>query len=119
MFQLVLELGGLKAATDQLFSQQGKENKIAFLKKFPGIGPKYARNIMMDVYHEDFRNSIAIDVRINAITELLGLKFPDYEKHEQFYLEVAEEAGLNGWEVDRLLYNFRPIFERKLIQAQE
>jgi hypothetical protein len=81
---------------------------------FPGIGPKYARNIMMDVYHDDFRESIALDVRIQAISKALGLSFPSYAAQEQFYLDVAHEAGLNGWELDRLLFNFRQVVMQRL-----
>jgi hypothetical protein len=84
------------------------------LKKFPGIGDKYARNIMMDVYHPDFRDSIAVDARINAISNALGLSFASYRDHEAFYLDVAKEAGLNGWELDRLLFNFRTEVESRL-----
>ena len=65
-FEYVARLGGPKAAKAMLFAQPGREAKIAFLQTFPGIGPKYARNIMMDVYHEDFRDSVALDVRIKA-----------------------------------------------------
>jgi hypothetical protein len=63
---------------------------------------------MMDVYHEDFRDSIALDVRIKAISEALGLSFASYDEHERSYLDVAWEAGINRWELDRLLFNFRP-----------
>ena len=73
----------------------------------------------MDVYHEDFRDSIALDIRIKAISEALGLSFPSYTEHEQFYLDVAWEAGLNGWELDRLLFNFRPEVEVRLDVKQE
>ena len=41
-----------------------------------------------------------------SISELLGLSFASYSAHEAFYLDVARQAGLNGWELDRLLYNF-------------
>jgi hypothetical protein len=69
---------------------------------------------MMDVYHEEFRDSIALDVRIKAISEALGLSFATYVEHESFYLAVARQAGLNGWELDRLLFNFRREVEAKL-----
>jgi endonuclease III len=72
-----------------LLTQPGREAKIRFLQTFPGIGPKYARNIMMDVYHEDFRNSIALDVRIKAISDSLGLSFSSYADHESFYLRFC------------------------------
>ena len=72
---------------------------------------------MMDVYHEDFRNSIAIDVRIASISAALGLAFRNYAEHEKFYLEVAKDAGINGWELDRLLFNFKDEFMAKLDYA--
>jgi hypothetical protein len=110
----VRDMGGPVAAKAKLLSQPGREGKIKFLKALPGIGDKYARNIMMDVYHEDFRNSIAVDARIKALSEALGLSFPSYQSHERFYLGVAATAGINGWELDRLMYNFRHEIERKL-----
>lgn len=113
-FDHVTRLGGPEAAKAKLLDQPTRDAKIAFLRRFPGIGPKYARNIMMDVYHEDFRDSIALDVRIKAISEALGLSFASYAEHERFYLDVAREAGLNGWELDRLLFNFRPQVEARL-----
>ena len=105
-FDYVKQLGGLEAVKAKLFAQPGRETKIRFLQTFPGIGPKYSRNIMMDVYHEDFRDSIALDIRIKAISDLLGISFSSYAKHESFYLTVAKDAGINGWELDRLLFNF-------------
>ncbi|GAB57136.1 hypothetical protein RNAN_0099 [Rheinheimera nanhaiensis E407-8] len=116
-FNVVTGMGGLKVAKQNLLSANGREDKMKFLQQFPGIGPKYARNIMMDVYHEDFRDSIAIDVRIKAISEALGLKFKKYQEHEEFFLDVATAAGLNGWELDRLMYNFRDDFEREISKA--
>ena len=56
----------------------------------------------MDLYHEEFRDSIAVDGRISAISAVLGLRFRSYAEEEAFYIEVAKEAGLNGWELDRL-----------------
>jgi len=106
-FDRINELGGLSESRRQLLEAPGREGKLQFLMQFKGIGPKYARNIMMDVYHPEFRDSIAIDVRISGVSKSLGLDFPSYETHEAFYLSVAEVAGLNGWEVDRLMFNFR------------
>jgi endonuclease III len=116
-FEHVTRLGGPEAAKAKLLAQPGREAKLAFLRSFPGIGPKYARNIMMDVYHDDFRDSIALDVRIKAISDALGLSFASYAEHESFYLDVAREAELNGWELDRLLFNFRREVESRLAVA--
>ena len=103
-------LGGPEAAKGQLLQQPGRDAKITFLKSFPGIGEKYARNIMMDVYHDDFRDSIAIDSRIQAISARWELQFTSYLDHEEFYLSVARQAGLNGWELDRLMFAFQTVF---------
>lgn len=113
-FKLMSELGGPEAAKRMLLEREGRNAKVEFLKTFPGIGDKYARNIMMDVYHPDFRDSIAIDARIARISELLGLDFSTYAQHEEFYLQVARDARLNGWELDRLMFNFRDEFIDRL-----
>jgi hypothetical protein len=104
---LVIKMGGPKAARDKLLAEQGVDAKMAFLMRFAGIGPKYARNIFMDIYHPDFHDSIAIDSRVQSITTALGLTFKTYEAEEAFYVATGRRAGLNGWEVDRILYNFR------------
>jgi len=109
-FDRVEDLGGLRAAKRSLLAQQGRDAKIRFLKTFPGIGDKYARNIMMDVYHEDFRDSVAIDSRIQGVSSAWSLSFESYLEHEDFYLTVARAAELNGWELDRLLFGFTEAF---------
>ena len=109
-FETIRELGGFSAANKRIFDARGREAKMRFLKSFKGIGPKYARNMMMDVYDDDFRSSIAIDSRIKKLSERWGLSFASYEEHERFYLGVATDAGINGWELDRLLYNFHDEF---------
>lgn len=37
-----------------------------------------------------------------------------YADHEEFYLSIAAEAGLNGWELDRLMFNFQSEFLTKV-----
>jgi thermostable 8-oxoguanine DNA glycosylase len=101
------EMGGLKEATKRWNEIDGKESKMRFLKKFQGIGDKYARNIGMDVHHPDFRDSIAVDERIKSISEELGLEFSSYESHEDFYRSVAQEVDMSAWELDRVLYRYR------------
>ena len=59
----------------------------------PGIGDKYARNIMMDVYHEDFRDSIAVDARIKAVSERLGLSFASYSGPRGVLPECGPAGG--------------------------
>jgi hypothetical protein len=82
--------GGPEAIKKELNLRVGSAAKIEFLRTFEGIGPKYARNMMMDVYHEDFRDSEK-----------------DYAGAESFFLNVAHEAGLSGWELDRLLFWYK------------
>jgi hypothetical protein len=113
-FEYVQILGGPKAAKKRLLRYAGRTAKIEFLKTFPGIGDKYARNILMDVYHSDFRDSIAIDARIKSLSRLLGLDFRNYAEHEQFYLDVASKANLNGWELDRLIFSYLGEFRARL-----
>lgn len=110
-FDYIVALGGVARAREELISRKGRDAKLHFLQSFPGIGPKYARNIMMDVYHPEFRDCIAIDVRIKSVSETLGLSFENYATHEAFYLGVASRVGVNGWELDRLLYHYRETIE--------
>lgn len=109
-YERVAEMGGPEEAKKQAFTLPNREAKLAFMKQFDGIGDKYARNIWMDSYHPDFHNSVAIDLRIKKVTEALGYSFANYAEHERFYQDIAKEAGLQGWELDRLLYNHRDEF---------
>ena len=113
-FDRIRRLGGPEAAKAQLLALPGRDAKIQWLKQFSGIGDKYARNLMMDVYHEDFRQSVALDTRIHRISDRLGVAARSYREQEAFYLGAAAQAGLEGWEMDRLLYNFLPIVEMRL-----
>ena len=106
-FERIQGWGGLQAARERLFSAEGAAGKLRFWKSLSGIGPKYARNVMMDVYHPDFHNSIAIDQRIRRVLEAVGAPDGPYGEQEDWLLAVARDAGLNGWELDRLLYHHR------------
>lgn len=64
--------------------------KIAFLKNFQWIWDKYARNIRMDVYHDDFHNTIALDERIRKISKALGLWKMKYPEEENIYLDILK-----------------------------
>ncbi|MBK7055468.1 MAG: hypothetical protein IPH52_10505 [Leptospiraceae bacterium] len=63
-FVLLQNMGGCEKVSSFLLNIKGKESKIIFLSLFNGISQKYARNIFMDIYHEEFRYSIAVDERI-------------------------------------------------------
>lgn len=76
------------------------------MREFKGIGDKYARNIGMDVFHPDFRDTIALDDRIDSVSDELGVEFESYEKHEQFYVDIADRLDMTAWELDRLLYRY-------------
>jgi len=102
----VRESGGLTPAQKEFESKNGKEAKIDFLREFKGIGDKYARNIGMDVFHPDFRDTIALDDRIDSVSDELGVEFESYEKHEQFYVDIADRLDMTAWELDRLLYRY-------------
>jgi hypothetical protein len=105
-FDRILAAGGPGAVKAELENTPGRDAKVQFLRTFRGIGDKYARNLLMDVYHPDFRDSIAIDVRIQKVSAALGVHFRTYAEGEEFYLSVARATGINGWELDRLLYGF-------------
>jgi hypothetical protein len=109
-YDLIEQMGGPVEAKRQALALDGKEAKINFMKRFHGIGPKYGRGIWMDVYDPDFYDSIAIDLRIQKITRALEQTFQTYEEEERFYQDIAKEAGLQGWELDRLLYNYTDHF---------
>lgn len=98
--------GGVMETNNIAYSQKGRVEKIKFMKIFDGIGEKYARNIWMDIYDEDFYESIAIDERIKNISKAISISLIKYDDHEKFYLELATKARLQGWELDRLMYNF-------------
>jgi hypothetical protein len=105
-YDRIVDLGGLERAKAELMRRPGSAGKIQFWQEFDGIGPKYARNIMMDVYHPEFRNCIAVDQRVKNLSRLLELKFANYDEEEHFYLDIASRAGLTGWVLDRILYWF-------------
>jgi hypothetical protein len=112
-FDVIEKQGGPRAYTERLLVLPGKECKIAYLRKLKGIGEQSARNLMMNVHHPDFRDSIKVDERFAKVSKKLGLRNgADYQ--EKFYCSVAQRAGLEGWELDRLLYNFTDEFLSRL-----
>jgi len=114
-FEQIRRMGGPEKAKDALLNEPGRDAKIAFLKRLAGIGDKYARNIFMNVYHPEFRQSIAVDSRIESVLSALGLdELKGYEAREQFLLDAAREAGVDGWDLDRMLYHFKDRLLAKL-----
>jgi hypothetical protein len=43
--------------------------------------------------------------RLKKIANAQDLHFDSYHYAEQYFLDAAHSAGLNGWELDRLLYH--------------
>lgn len=90
---------------------------IKQLRKYKGIGPKYARNICMDLRLLAFEQSIAIDSRIEKFIHWLEFnphENANYETKEASLLSIAAEADLSGWELDRLLFNFYQQYKNEL-----
>jgi endonuclease III len=112
-FDRIAAMGGPTAAKLELLNREGRAGKIDSWREFDGIGEKYSRNIMMDVYHPEFRNSIAVDARIKKISKALGLSFKNYDDAEQFFLSAAQQAGIEGWELDRIMYRFLDEFVKE------
>ncbi len=117
--EIIRAMGGPAAAKVELLAKTTRAAKISFLKQFKGIGDKYARNIFMNLYHPQFRQSIAVDARIDSISKELGLSLKKYTEKEQFYLDVARKAGINGWKLDRLIYTFKDEVFRCLRQRAQ
>jgi hypothetical protein len=109
-FTSIDRAGGVEAVTRRALGLASREEKYRFMDAFDGIGPKYARNVWMDICDPHFRDAVAIDERIKSVTAALGYSFRTYGDHERFYRDIAREARLEPWEVDRLLYQFRDHF---------
>lgn len=78
-----------------------------FWMRYKGVGIEYSKNIPMDEMSKEFINSIKIDARLNNL-----IKNTPYEKlsnkaKEGIFLDAGKQNGLNGWEVDRICYNFK------------
>lgn len=110
----IAAVGGVESATRSMLSLKGKDAKYRFLTGFAGIGPKYGRNIWMDLHDPDFHDAVAIDERIKNVSKVIGLTGGQYQEQELFYRTVARDAGITPWEMDRLLYNYNAHFVRSI-----
>jgi len=104
-YELVNQLGGPVDATIEMLKQEGRQSKMQWLLQFHGVGAKYSRNIWMDICDPDFCNSIALDARVKTFAEKLGFD-RNSNTLEADLLEFAKSCKLNGWEFDRLVFNF-------------
>lgn len=118
-FTLVRDKGGLHQAKHDLMVTKGRDNKIKVLREYKGIGEKYAHNIMMDAYHSDFHDSIAVDQRIKRISRELGLAMKTYADSLFFYRQVAAKANIQPWELDRILYKYKDEVVRRISSAEK
>ncbi len=102
----VREEGGPVEAGNRALALQNASAKITYLCGFPGIGPKYAQNIWMDLADKDFHEYVAVDTRIKNILRDINVPVrPGWHDAEGwFVLDAAHAAGLSGWEADRLIY---------------
>lgn len=105
-FDQIEALGGLAAVKKAMFDLKGRNAKIEFLRRFHGIGEKYARDCWMNLKDPDFEDCVALDVRVLRVERLLGSDRGGYAGREQSLVGLAHDAGLSGWELDRILYNY-------------
>ncbi|WP_035061221.1 hypothetical protein [Andreprevotia chitinilytica] len=105
----ITELGGVEAATTHMLNLPTRDEKYEFMCSFHGIGPKYARKVWMDIHDPAFRDTFAVDLRLKRVAVALGFsdcREGSYQQAELFYHAIAQEAALEPWELDRLLYHF-------------
>jgi hypothetical protein len=102
------ELGGVRRATRQVLELSGRQAKLDFVLKFDGIGPKYAFNLWMDLYDPDFRDCVAVDIRLGNVLGELGAG--KSVRPQEYFRGLAREARLEPWELDRLLFWFTDYF---------
>lgn len=107
-FERIECMGGEAGALSTMRALTGMAAKTHWISRFDGIGDKYSRNVWMDIRDPHFEQSIAVDIRLEEVGRLTGMAVSaPYRDKERFFLAIAGEAGLSGWEADRLLYNFK------------
>jgi hypothetical protein len=52
--------------------------------------------MMIYAYHSEFRQSIAVDLRIGKVTGALGLQFASYQESERFPAKFSLRSQLKG-----------------------
>ena len=103
--QRIQEMGGPIAAKEKALMCAGGIEKVRFLRKFYGLGPKYARNIWMDAADPDVANAAALDSRLMGVLVAVTSDVPKtYEKQEAWYQQLAADLGVNTWTLDRLVF---------------
>lgn len=79
---------------------------LCWLKTFPMIGDKYARNMCMDVAHPLIRDHVALDHRLNRICDRVAGAPPSrsYAQREAWLRCLARDLDTDCWHLDRLLF---------------
>lgn len=99
-------VGGPDVVARTWMGHKRTETVLGWLKTFPMIGDKYARNMCMDVSHPLILDHIALDHRIHALCDLVEgapARIP-YRSREGWLRGIAGGLGINGWYLDRLLF---------------
>jgi hypothetical protein len=60
------------------------------------------------MYDSDFRDAVALDERIRSISSVLGIADLPYMEREAEYQSIARDAGIEAWDLDRILYWYTP-----------
>ncbi len=118
-FKEFKKAGGPKGIRKQYRAKKPGAERIAYLKKFEGIGDKYARDIPMDSYDALFRNYIALDWRLKKLLLFAFPKRLNYNDGEEFYRQVAHKLKIDCWTLDRTLFHGYKEINRKFEQASK
>lgn len=79
-------------------------DRVAYLRTFPGIGEKYARNIPMDICDPVVTKRFALDHRLKRLLFQHLQRHFNYQEGEDFLNEVARLLGTDSSSLDRVLY---------------
>ncbi len=114
-FSFIQDCGGMNVMQHILLNTKGRSSKIKLMRLFEGIGNKYARNIFMDMCHEDFIDSIAVDERLSDILDCLNVDPKSTYLHkEEVLVQIAHDCEITPWHLDRLLYSFKDYYLKKM-----
>jgi hypothetical protein len=105
VYQSILAEGGPQVVRDRLNALPSTALWLSALQQYPGIGPKYARNIAMDVYHPLVQNHFAVDTRLYEILWELVFAKPSFDESEAIFKDIAARIGIDAWALDRILYS--------------
>jgi len=105
VYQSILAEGGPQVVRERLNSLSSTALWLNALQQYPGIGPKYARNIAMDVYHPLVRSHFAVDTRLYDILWELVFAKPSFDESEAIFKGIAARIDIDAWALDRILYS--------------